>query len=380
LRGLYTLADLIAKLLLVSMKTGIFSILMCSLLRSACAFRAAPRLSASIRLKSTAETTETETASEPTTAESGPTPLVSVPSSFGQAISCAYSAAAAAMAEGYRLLEVEFPPLPTDMMDSESCSAYQVSKANVALAVDLARKFVANDELKVAIVLPDTEEALRASEQQGTNEPFPQVSINSLTLSNAASAEDLGQLFMGIFGKGRGKVQVVEGADVYIMLVFSCQELPQIEELANLVSEQGKTLILFNLGLETLRGDLGLPAFPPKSLQYGFLSKCLPVYFLRVRSYSKSIAKQPFIVNYQGALFRAWPGAWQTMLDVGNGNYRRIQKSERRPGLGEFKVQLTEALKMGDEGKVNTFFRQGYKTSTWWEDDEEKEESSIWRS
>jgi hypothetical protein len=49
---------------------------------------------------------------------------------------------------------------------------------------------------------------------------------------------DLGDLFMGIFGKGRGKVQVVEGVDVYLMLVFSCQELPQIEELETLVKAQ----------------------------------------------------------------------------------------------------------------------------------------------
>jgi hypothetical protein len=68
------------------------------------------------------------------------------------------------------------------------------------------------------------------------------------------------------------------------------------------------------------------------------------------------------------------------MLDVGNGRYKRVQATAVRPNLGDFKVQLSEALDLGDEGKVNTFFRQGYKTSTWWEDDLEKEESSIWRS
>jgi len=47
--------------------------------------------------------------------------------------------------------------------------------------------------------------------------------------------------------------------------------------------------------------------------------------------------------------------------------------------LGEFKNQLGEALGLGDVGSVNTFFRQGYKFSTWWEDDIEKEESNDWR-
>lgn len=68
------------------------------------------------------------------------------------------------------------------------------------------------------------------------------------------------------------------------------------------------------------------------------------------------------------------------MLDVGRGRYKRVSLRDDRPALGAFKVELTEALQLGDEGKVNTFFRQGYKTSTWWEDAIEEEEHSTWRS
>jgi hypothetical protein len=67
------------------------------------------------------------------------------------------------------------------------------------------------------------------------------------------------------------------------------------------------------------------------------------------------------------------------MLEVGDGNYKCVQKEADRPNLGEFKNQLGEALGLGDVGSVNTFFRQGYKFSTWWEDDIEKEESNDWR-
>lgn len=42
-----------------------------------------------------------------------------------------------------------------------------------------------------------------------------------------------------------------------------------------------------------------------------FLSKLRPVFFLRPRDYSKSVAVAPFIINYSGALFREYPGPWQ---------------------------------------------------------------------
>lgn len=158
------------------------------------------------------------------------------------------------------------------------------------------------------------------------------------------------------------KVVPIESADMYIVLVVSTQELPLVESLS--LEDPTKPIIIFNLKLDQLRGDLGLPAFPPKDLQYRFLSRILPSYYLRVRSYSKSVPKPPYLINYQGALFRSYPGAWQTMLDTGNGRYRRVTAGRTRPGLGEFKVQLGDALMIGDDGAVNTFFRQGFKTST----------------
>ena len=55
----------------------------------------------------------------------------------------------------------------------------------------------------------------------------------------------------------------IDGVDVYICLGSSAQELPDIEELHGL--NQDKTIVFFNLKLDVLRGDLGAPAFPPKS-------------------------------------------------------------------------------------------------------------------
>lgn len=53
------------------------------------------------------------------------------------------------------------------------------------------------------------------------------------------------------------------------------------------------------------------------------------------------------MVNYQGCLFRSYPGQYQTLLDTGDGRaYRRVQGNEVRPSLGEFKEQLTKSLQV----------------------------------
>ena len=107
------------------------------------------------------------------------------------------------------------------------------------------------------------------------------------------------------------------------------------------------------------------------------------MYYLRTRQYSRSTATPPFIVNYQGCLFRCYPGQYQTLLDTGTGRYRRLLGNDYRPSLGTFKQQLTDALQeqgiLKDEGSTIGFLRTGYKTTTWWEDEREQA-SNEWRT
>lgn len=64
------------------------------------------------------------------------------------------------------------------------------------------------------------------------------------------------------------RIQPIEGTDIYVALVFSCQELPDLKELHKIKPDA--KIVFFNLRLDTLRGDLGLPAFPPKASVRGF--------------------------------------------------------------------------------------------------------------
>ena len=104
--------------------------------------------------------------------------------------------------------------------------------------------------------------------------------------------------------------QDVDRVDVFIVLNHSAIELPSMKAYVEEVVAD-RPLVLWNLELETLRGDLGLLGFPSKNLHYEFLSQFKSVFFLRLRDYSKTITTAPFLVNYSGALFREYPGPWQ---------------------------------------------------------------------
>eukprot|EP00798_Chlamydomonas_sp_ICE-L_P008022 gene8022-1252_t len=121
---------------------------------------------------------------------------------------------------------------------------------------------------------------------------------------------------------------------------------------------------------------------PPKSLQYEFLCKLLPVFFLRPRDYSKSVPVAPFIVNYSGAMFREFPGPWQVMLRQDSGEYACIAEDTIRPTLGYVKEEMLAAMGLNteEEGSTMQTLRRGLKFSTWFEDDADKAVSQNWRS
>lgn len=337
------------------------------------------------------------------TAEGGATPdelktsadSASPPASFFELQRASVRAAQMAIDDGHRLLEIEFPPLPANVLEMDDVSAYDVAKANVNLALDFAKSFANTDRVNgVAIMLPDESEKQIMLEDLTLEEKvYPGVTLTSLRRGEEGDTrvfkpEDL---FVGLMGRGSGgTVRAVEGADMYVIVVASAQELPDVEELYELTKgdEEGKSpvIVFYNLKLDVLRGDLGAPAFPGKDFQDRFLSRVKPVYYLRTRQYSRSVSQPPFIVNFQGCIFRSYPGHYQTLLDTGTGRYRKVVGSDVRPALGEFKEQLTDALReegviasKEEEGGLFGFLRTGYKTTTWWE--EEREDASVeWRT
>ena len=322
---------------------------------------------------------------------------IAPPASFYELQRASVRAAQMAMDDGKTLLEIEFPPLPANVLEMDDVSAYDVARANVKLALDFAKSFATTGEQgQVAIMLPDESECnIMLEDLEIESKPYPGVQLTSLRRSEEGDDRLIKpeNFLIGLMGRGSGgTTKPIENTKMYVIVGASAQELPDVEELYEQIKDEKDengnppVIVFYNLKLDVLRGDLGAPAFPGKDFQDRFLSRVKPVYYLRTRQYSRSIDKPPFILNYQGCIFRSYPGHYQTLLDTGTGRYRKVVGDDIRPALGEFKEQLTDALreegaiaKKEQEGALFGFLRTGYKTTTWWEDERE-DASTEWMS
>ena len=64
------------------------------------------------------------------------------PASFYELHRASIRAAQCAMADGHTLLEIEYPPLPANVLEMDDVSAYDVARANVNLALEFAKAII----------------------------------------------------------------------------------------------------------------------------------------------------------------------------------------------------------------------------------------------
>ncbi|XP_017979343.1 PREDICTED: protein LOW PSII ACCUMULATION 3, chloroplastic isoform X4 [Theobroma cacao] len=269
------------------------------------------------------------------------------PKSYDVLVTDAANSLAFALQDGKTRLEIDFPPLPSNI-SSYKGSSDEFIDANIQLALAVVRKLQQKRETRACIVFPDKPEKRRASQLFKTAlDSIDGISIGSLDDVPSGAVTTFfksikNTLDFDFQDENEGRWEPKEPPTLYIFINCSTRELSVIEKRYMPCQPQHFYSIL-NLTLCVLTWVF-----------WDFLPKiCTIDFFLNSSQHS---------IYESGSTPRICAGPWQVMLKQSDGSYACVAESATRFTLGETKEELLRVLGLQEEqGSQLEFLRRGYK-------------------
>lgn len=267
--------------------------------------------------------------------------LVPFPDEFPTAIKQAQEATLAALADGHRLIEIDFPSagLMAVAGDAEGVNEMNYNSQHL-------RQFcrIFQDKSKAAttrIFFPDIGEFNIAKYGKSKDPNAGSWDIEAVWDQTSIQLDYLtkpsGLLDIGIDLSKFDPAARVKSTDELLIMAYPSFDPREMEAVGKVwygaAKDQGQSVILFNAELDRLRNGYYPKLFYPKmaKLSKEFIPKVEAAYYLH---------------NFKGAgggaLFRAYPGPWQVLLRLQEG-MMVVHTQEERPSLRQVALELLPA-------------------------------------
>lgn len=370
------------------------------------------------------------------------------PKSFAEIVQTAAYSTMELFQEGETRLEVDFPPLPLADLDWNTCdvSETRIVDSNIQHAIAFAKLLIKDprDFPKLDPVAAQAAAAAGAEPQQPDRikellerrfkkreerQQFRTVRILFPNKPDMLRARDIHYekwkkmerpelLRRGYYNEVNDDTWQGPFEDVYVYIIAQeAGELPKIrnyvEKADAVATKQGRVLrhVLFNLNLNKLRSDIKFfktvvpfrPGLATPKVHSDFLATFRNSYLIRFGKYTMTVVRDPYNINYTGAMYHAYPSPWQIFMQDTDGSYRTVDVSEKRPAIMALKRRLQRAFGlMQDAGlpedplsddvykpatdrpgtiqkPIGQVAREGFGDAMWWETDFGEEISDKWR-
>lgn len=263
--------------------------------------------------------------------------LQAFPQNYVQVVRDAREATQAAIADGHKLIEVEFPTysLAAVAGDDDGCAEFNASLNHLRTFCQVFQQQAA----KTRILFPDESE-LRVAVQGKSMDPnsgsaalepvFDQTNFQLSALTNPNFLSDAGI----IIGQPKVLEQIQRSDELYICAYphFNVGEIIAIAELyEGAAKEMGTPVVVFNGELDRVRSGYYPSFLYPK---IGRLAKTF------LPAFEAALYIHNFKGSRGGALFRCYPGPWQVLRRYSEDDLRLVHTQDTMPTLKQVAVEI----------------------------------------